>query len=184
MVAYLCFSYDWHVSFGKKFKWQCDELILLNIIKCVRSWYLFFPYNFLMFMMTCWSYKLYSNTNDTSSPCKHKLEMRLLVQDQLGVCYLSTNLLYWIFHTNCIIILVKLAHIFSVLMLLLLLRIIFVQKCCCSWAFRSKRSLKMNDAASRSHFFFTAYIHGKNEVCFCYDLWVLDKLFEFSLVIE
>ena len=42
----------------------------------------------------------------------------------------------------------------------------------------------MNDAASRSHFFFTAYIHGKNEVCFCYDLWVLDKLFEFSLVIE
>ena len=100
MVAYLCFSYDWYVSFEKKFKWQCDELILLNIIKCVRSWYLFFPYNFLMFMMTCWSYKLYSTTNDTSSPCKHKLEMGLLVQDQLGVCYLSTNLLYWIFHTN------------------------------------------------------------------------------------
>nr|POE97134.1 kinesin-like protein kin-14h [Quercus suber] len=28
---------------------------------------------------------------------------------------------------------------------------------------RSKRSMKMNDAASRSHFFFTVYIHGKNE---------------------
>ena len=23
------FSYDWHVSFEKKFKWQCDELILI-----------------------------------------------------------------------------------------------------------------------------------------------------------
>uniref|UniRef100_A0A7N2MHA9 Kinesin-like protein n=1 Tax=Quercus lobata TaxID=97700 RepID=A0A7N2MHA9_QUELO len=28
---------------------------------------------------------------------------------------------------------------------------------------RSKRSMKMNDASSRSHFFFTVYIRGKNE---------------------
>ena len=48
--------------------------------------------------------------------------------------------------------------------------IILIWKCCCSWAFRSKRSMKMNDASSRSHFFFTVYISGKNEVCFFYDL--------------
>ena len=157
--------------------WICDELILLNIIKCVRSWFLFFPYNFLMFKMMCWSFKLYSNTNDNSSPCKHKLEMRLLVQDLLGVCYLSTNLLYWIVHTNCVIFIVKIAHIFSILMLILCIQIILIRKCYCSRAFRSKHSMKMNDASSRSHFFFTVYIRRKKWGMFL--LW-----FEFNLVIE